>query len=155
MWFSEEGAESQLWGWHNDKATPTLRDTPEGQVDRIWTQKHTSTVVILRDQIEDRPLHWVWSNIPEWSSKLMIGLGWNQPNDISSGHTIWPQVRWYDLKENKPWHQPIIECFASEWDFQKIRWDFLMLWSWVPSSSMSVALFRFKHTEQEQERRIH
>jgi len=55
MWFSEEGAESQLWGWHNDKATPTLRDTPEGQVDRIWTQKHTSTVVILRDQIEDRP----------------------------------------------------------------------------------------------------
>ena len=48
------------------------------------------------------PLHWVWLNIPEQSSQIMIELGWNWPNDISSSQTICPWVRWYDLKENKP-----------------------------------------------------
>jgi len=47
-----------------------------------------SAVVILRDKTEEHPLHQVWSNIPEWSSKLMIELGWNLPNDISSGQMI-------------------------------------------------------------------
>ena len=36
-----------LWGKHYDKATPTLRDTQEGWVDRIWKHKQNSMVVIL------------------------------------------------------------------------------------------------------------
>jgi len=37
-----------MWGWHCNNATPTIRDTPDGWVDKIWTHKHTSAVVILR-----------------------------------------------------------------------------------------------------------
>ena len=50
--------------------------------------QQTSAVVILRDQTEECPLHWVWSNIPEQSSELMIKLGPNWPNEISLGQMI-------------------------------------------------------------------
>ena len=48
-----------LWGWHYDNATPTTRDTFNGQADRIWTCKHPGTLVILRDQAEEHPMCWV------------------------------------------------------------------------------------------------
>jgi len=86
-----------LWGQHYNKATPTLRDTQDSWVDGIWTHKQTSAVVILRDQTEEYPLCWVQSNIPKWSSKLMLELGLNWPNDISSGQPIKPWVSWYNL----------------------------------------------------------
>ena len=98
----------RLWGRHYNKATPTLIDTPEGQVDRIWRHKQAHTVVILRDQTEECPLHWVWLNIPEWSSELMLELRWNWPNDISSGRMRQPQVRQYDLKDNKSWQRLVV-----------------------------------------------
>jgi len=100
-----------LWGRHYYEATPTLRDTQEGQVDGIWTHKQASTEVILSNQTEECPLHWVWSNIPEWSSELMIELRQNWLNDISSGWMIQPWLRWYDLKENEPWQGG--ECQGS------------------------------------------
>jgi len=46
-------------------------------------------MVILRDQAEECPLHWLWSNIPKWSSKLIIEPGQSQPNEA--------QVRRYNL----------------------------------------------------------
>jgi len=108
-----------------------------GWADGIWTHRHSiavfilslkwtmvdtwkgdlpSAVVILGDQAEECPLCLVWSNIPHWSSKLMIEPRQNQLNDISSGQKIWPQLGRYNLKHNEPWHignlNPMISgCF--------------------------------------------
>ena len=61
---------------------------------RMWKHNHASVVVIFRDQIQEHPLCWVWSNIPKWRSELMLELGLNQLNDISSGWPIQPQGEW-------------------------------------------------------------
>jgi len=74
-----------------------LRDTQEGWVDRIWTHKQTSAVVILRDQTEEHPLFQIQLNIPKQSSELMLELRWNQLNDMNSGQTIQPWVGQYNL----------------------------------------------------------
>ena len=83
-----------------------------------WRGTLPSTVDILRHQAEECPLCQVQSNIPEWSSELIIEHRQNWLSDISSGQKmtlVWniqPQFRRYNLNWNKPWQCPN-QCFTS------------------------------------------
>jgi len=70
-------------------------------------------VVILRDQTEEFPLCWVWSNIPEHSSKIMIELRWNRLNDKSLGQMIGPGSEDMTLKRMNPDIHPPLKGTVS------------------------------------------
>ena len=60
------------------------------QMDELTKYEHTSTLVqwLSSDQAEECPLHWILSNIPRQSPKLITELRWNWTNDISSDQMI-------------------------------------------------------------------